>query len=426
MNPSPTQHWDAIIIGGGAAGFFAAITAAENIQSQKSRACVLILEKDSQVLKKVKISGGGRCNLTHACFDPKELAQHYPRGHQSLIGPFHRWGASDTVQWFESRNVPLKTENDGRIFPASDNSQTIIDCLTRSALQAGVSVQTSEGVRSITTLQDNLPASLPPPHRFLITTENGTQHLARSVLLATGGTRLSAGAKLATALGHRLTPDIPSLFSFNITDPRLNNLSGVSVPNARLSIEEDKLEASGPLLITHQGLSGPGILRLSAWGARQLHKKNHQFNLHINWLPDTDIPAVLAHCRAARGKQQVSARSPFESFPKRLWKTLCSAAGVPDTCLWSQLNKDTANRLTEELRSGEFPISGKSTNKDEFVTCGGVNLRDVNLKTMESKITPGLYFAGEILDIDGITGGFNFQNAWTTGYLAGSAISRLR
>lgn len=417
-----TERWDLIVIGGGAAGFFAAIAAAEAAAEKRSEtARILILEKTPQVLAKVKVSGGGRCNVTHACFDPKALAQNYPRGSKSLIGPLHRWGAADTVQWFSDRGVTLKTEADGRMFPDTDNSQTIIDCLTQAARQAGVVVRVSEGVKSITSI-DSPAANTESCDHFQLITDNGTILETSSVLLATGGTRLAAGAKLAKSLGHHLEPNVPSLFAFKINDPRISPLPGVSVQDAHVSVVGEKLMASGPLLITHHGLSGPGILRLSAWGARILHDLNYQFTIVVNWLPTHDISTTLTDIRQTWGKRKVIGRAPFENFPKRLWQNLCAAAGISDSCLWSQLSKDHANRLIRELTAGEFQVSGKSINKDEFVTCGGVPLHEVDLRTMESKLSPGLYFAGEILNIDGITGGFNFQNAWTTGFLAGTAI----
>ncbi|MBT8037424.1 MAG: NAD(P)/FAD-dependent oxidoreductase [Verrucomicrobiae bacterium] len=405
--------WDLIVVGGGAAGFFAAITYAE----KAGPGCrVLILEKSPQVLGKVKISGGGRCNVTHACFDPKQLTRYYPRGHKSLIGPFHRWGASDTVDWFCQRGVLLKTEPDGRMFPVTDDSQTIIDCLTRSASSAGVIVHTSTGVPSVIATETS-------DARFQITTEKGKHLLARSLLLATGGTRLAAGAKLAQSLGHPLVPNVPSLFAFKITDPRINDLPGISLTHTHISVKGTQLTSDGPLLITHHGLSGPAVLKLSAWGARELHNQQYHFTLTINWLPKLDVATILRETRQSWGKRRVCGRAPFESFPKRLWERLCIAAGVEDDGTWSQLDKSTTTRLLTELISGNFQVTGKSLNKDEFVTCGGVQLSDVQLKTMESKIQSGLYFAGEILDIDGVTGGFNFQNAWTTGFLAGTAVS---
>lgn len=405
-------HWDAIVIGGGAAGFFAAITCAE-----ASGKRVLILEKTAHVLGKVKISGGGRCNVTHACFEPNPLTAHYPRGEKSLIGPFHRFGAADTVAWFEERGVKLKTEQDGRMFPITDSSQTIIDTLTHAARVAGVEIRTSTGVQSITAGES-----------FTLTTSKDESLTADAVILATGGTRLAAGARLAESLGHELIPNVPSLFAFNIEDPRTDGLPGVSVPLAEVSVEGMKLKAAGPLLITHHGLSGPGILKLSAWGARDLHERDYLFQIKINWLPevtDTELESTFSAKRKNWGKRRVRGHCPFEAIPKRLWDRLCEAAGIASDTIWSQLSKENTRQLIKELSAGGYQVSGKSINKDEFVTCGGVKLKDVNLKTMESKLQPGLYFAGEVLDIDGITGGFNFQNAWTSGYLAGTAIAGL-
>ncbi|MGB2402635.1 MAG: aminoacetone oxidase family FAD-binding enzyme, partial [Akkermansiaceae bacterium] len=371
-------------------------------------------------LGKVKISGGGRCNVTHACFDPKALANHYPRGSKALIGPFNRWGASDTVDWFSARGVELKTEADGRMFPTTDSSQTIIDCLQAAALQAGVIVKTSTSVTSVSA--NNTNNTEESPH-FTFTTNHGETQQSKSILLATGGTRLTSGSRLSESLGHTLVPNVPSLFAFNIDDTRLHELPGVSVTNASVAAPAIKLNAEGPLLITHHGLSGPGILKLSAWGARQLHALDYQFSITINWIPGINASEIFRQTRSQHGKRKVCSRAPFENFPKRLWKRLCIASRIPNDCSWSQLGKDRCNHLIEELTKGAFKVSGKSINKDEFVTCGGVKLTDVNMKTLESKITPGLYFAGEVLDIDGITGGFNFQNAWTTGHLAGSAIA---
>ncbi|MGB0774971.1 MAG: NAD(P)/FAD-dependent oxidoreductase [Akkermansiaceae bacterium] len=401
--------WDLIVIGGGAAGFFGAIQCAEHAPGSR----ILILEKTGHLLGKVKISGGGRCNVTHACFEPKPLTAHYPRGHKSLIGPFHRWCSGDTVQWFEERGVELKTESDGRMFPVTNSSQTIIDALMSAAEESGIAIQVSISVTSVEK-RDGI---------FLLETKNDNSLKAKNILLATGGTRLAAGAKLATSLDHKLIPNVPSLFAFNIDDPRLAHLPGVSVSSARVSVNGEKLTADGPMLITHHGLSGPGILKLSAWGARLLHEKDYRFNITIDWTPGEDLAALIQETRAVWSKRLVRGRSPLAQFPKRLWDSLCRHAEIDEACTWSHLSKDAAKRLETELRAGQYEVSGKSINKDEFVTCGGVHLPEVNLKTMESKLTPGLYFAGEVLDIDGITGGFNFQNAWTTGHLAGIAIA---
>lgn len=415
---SDPDPWDLVVIGGGAAGFFAAIVCAEAASGSR----VLIVEKASRALGKVKISGGGRCNVTHSCFDAKALTEHYPRGSKSLIGPFHRWGVQDTVKWFQDHGVELKTEVDGRMFPTTDSSQTIIDCLENAARRAGVVIQTSTSVDSIAVVSDRAHDPM-GSSGFILETNAGNTIKTRNLLLATGGTRLAAGARLAESLGHELTPNVPSLFAFNIEDERIAALQGVSVPNALVTIDALKLKASGPLLITHHGLSGPGILKLSAWGARELHAVDYKFTTTINWLPEADVAASLQKTRKLSGKRMVCNRSPFTGLPKRLWQRLCMAACIPQDCTWSHLGKKHADQLVEQITACRFHVFGKSMNKDEFVTCGGVILDDVHLKTMESKITPGLYFAGEVLNVDGITGGFNFQNAWTTGYLAGSSIA---
>ncbi|MEP1124814.1 MAG: NAD(P)/FAD-dependent oxidoreductase [Ilumatobacter sp.] len=402
------MYFDLIVIGGGAAGFFSAITCAEN--SGKS---VLILEKSSQLLQKVKISGGGRCNVTHACFEPRELSRSYPRGEKSLIGPFHRFGAADTVEWFGRRGVVLKTEADGRMFPDTDSSQTIIDVLLDAAEAAGVRVHTSEGVTSVVRNED----------AFGVATDAGRSYTAANVLLATGGTRNHAGDELAGRLGHALAPATPSLFTFKVDDPRLEGLLGLSVSPADVIIRGSRLRSRGPVLITHWGLSGPGILKISAHGARDLAELDYRFDISVNWLPDTDPAEVVAEKRLDDAKRQISTRSPFDTIPKRLWVSLLAAAEIPDATTWAQLAKKDANRLLGQLTDSTFAVTGKSTNKDEFVTCGGVALDEIDFRTMESKLVPGLYFAGEVIDVDGITGGFNFQNAWTTGFHAGSDIA---
>jgi predicted Rossmann fold flavoprotein len=402
------MFFDLIVVGGGAAGFFSAITCAEN--SEKS---VLILEKTSQLLQKVKISGGGRCNVTHQCFDPRELSAHYPRGEKSLIGPFHRFGAADTVDWFAGRGVTLKTEADGRMFPDTDSSQTIIDTLLGAANAAGIKIHTSEGVTSVIKNEDG----------FEVETDTGKSYTAATVLLATGGTRLAAGAKLAASLGHELEPPTPSLFTFKINDPRIDGLAGLSVADAEVQIQQSKLRSTGPVLITHWGMSGPGILKISAWGARELAERDYRFDISVNWLPDDDPATVVAEKRLSEAKRQLSSRSPFAAVPKRLWLRFLSAAEVSDTTTWSQLSKKQATQLVSQLTTSTFTVDGKSTNKAEFVTCGGISLHEINFQTMESKLVRGLYFAGEVIDVDGITGGFNFQNAWTNGFHAGSDIA---
>jgi len=402
------MSYDLIVVGGGAAGFFASITCAES--SGKS---VLILEKTSQLLHKVKISGGGRCNVTHSCFEPRELSRNYPRGEKSLIGPFYRFGVTETVDWFARRGVELKTEPDGRMFPTTDSSQTIIDTLRSAAGAAAVEVKTSDGVSSLSKLGDH----------FVVETDNERVYTATNVVLATGGTRSASGALLARSLGHESLPATPSLFTFKIKDPRIDGLLGVSVSPAVVSIEQNKLRSGGPVLITHWGLSGPGILKLSAWGARELAATSYRFDVLVNWLPDRDPAAVIAEKRTAEAKRQLAARSPFASIPKRLWQRLVAAASIADDTRWAQLSKVQAAELVGQLTASRFAVNGKSTNKDEFVTCGGIALDEINFKTMESKLVDGLFFAGEIVDVDGITGGFNFQNAWTTGFHAGATIS---
>ena len=399
---------DLIVVGGGAAGFFSAITCAE--LSEKS---VLVLEKTSQLLQKVRISGGGRCNVTHACFEPRELATFYPRGEKSLIGPFHRFGPTDTVEWFESRGVALKTEADGRMFPTTDDSQTIVDALLGAAEDAGVTIRSSEGVTSITKSDAG----------FEVETDNGGSYTAAHVLLATGGTRSASGAKLAAALGHDLLPATPSLFTFKIDDPRLDGLAGLSVDNADVTILDSKLASSGPVLITHWGLSGPGILKISAWGARELAERDYHFDVSVDWLPGTDVSAAIADLRDTERKRRLTSRSPFPAIPKRLWQRMIATAGVSEATTWSDLPKKQAAALERELKTATFAVTGKSMNKAEFVTCGGVTRNEIDFNTMESKLVPGLYFAGEILDVDGVTGGFNFQNAWTNGFHAGSDIA---
>ena len=399
-----------IVIGGGAAGFFGAITCAEQGVEE-----VLILEKGPDVLEKVKISGGGRCNVMHACFDPRILIENYPRGRKSLMGPFHHWHAGDTMEWFQSHGVELKTEDDGRMFPITDDSRTIIDCLTKAASSSGVRWQTKCRVQNVR------PGLV---EGFTVETSSGETLEAAVLLVTTGGIRSGAARKPLTDLGHRFAPPVPSLFTFQINDERLADLQGVSVQHSLVRIGQ--LRSEGPVLVTHRGLSGPGILKLSALGARELAEKDYKFELRVDWTAGMRPEAVASKIQAQRrnhGARKVMTRSPMEQFPRRLWERLSSAAGVTEATSWSNLTKSQQGHLTEQLLDGRFQVDGKSLNKDEFVTCGGVPLHDVNLKTMESKSVPNLYFAGEVLDVDGITGGYNFQSAWTTGRIAGRAIA---
>ncbi|MDE0826177.1 MAG: NAD(P)/FAD-dependent oxidoreductase [Akkermansiaceae bacterium] len=398
-----------IVVGGGAAGFFGAISAAE-VGAEE----VLILEKGPAVLGKVKISGGGRCNVTHACFDPKELVGNYPRGEKSLIGPLHRWRVEDTVAWFAERGVELKTEGDGRMFPVTDSSQTVIDCLTGAARKLGVEVRTRCGVKEVVKKEGG---------GFLVRTSEGEELEARCVLMAGGGVRSSDARRPVEELGHVVEPPVPSLFTFHIEDERLAGLPGVSVPEVRVSAA--KISAEGPVLVTHTGLSGPAVLKLSAWGARKLAEGDYRFELAVDWTAGRgkgNVEEWIASQRQRHGARKVGGRSLVDGVPRRLWERLCGAAGIGPEQTWAALRKEQVQRLCDEITDGRYAVTGKSLNKEEFVTCGGVRLKDVNLKTMESRLVPGLYFAGEVLDVDGVTGGFNFQAAWTTGRIAGEAM----
>lgn len=407
-----------IVIGGGAAGFFGAIAAAE--ANPHSR--VTILEASQQVLAKVRISGGGRCNVTHHCFEPASLIQHYPRGGKALRGAFTRFQPTDTVAWFGDRGVVLKTEADGRMFPITDDSATIVHCLQEAAAQAGVCVRTSTAVTAVRA-QPN-PSGSPSP--FEVQLKSGEILTCDRLLLATGSS--PQGHRLARQLGHAITPLAPSLFTFTLADPELTQLAGLSVPRAELTLltPTHKFQQTGPLLITHWGLSGPAVLKLSAWGARALKDNGYRAKLQVNWLPDHSLAQVQQQLEAGRTevpRKQVLNHRPF-LFPQRLWAYWVQRAAISPDTRWADLSKKASQRLVQELHRGEFEICGKGAFKDEFVTCGGVHLGEVTFQTMESKVCPGLHFAGELLDIDGVTGGFNFQNAWTTGWLAGQAIAQ--
>ena len=399
-----------IVVGGGAAGFFAAITAAE------AGAAVTLLERGPHFLSKVRISGGGRCNVTHACFDAREFTKRYPRGDKELIGPFHKFQASDTVAWFESRGVELKTEPDGRMFPTTDSSQTIIDCLMHAARDAGVELCLNAGVES---------ASCRASGGYSLKLSSGVTLDCDRLLLATGGCRSVALGQMAVSLGHTLEPPVPSLFTFQIELPWLQALAGVSVEQAEVSVPAAGLCERGPLLATHWGLSGPVILRLSAWGARELGALDYKFPLLVNWLPRLSADQLAKELQSRRESQgaKLVVNAPIAPLTARLWEALVMASGVGREARWASLSRAQHQLLTQQLSRSEFAVTGKSLNKDEFVTCGGVRLSEVDFKTMESRISPGLHFAGELLDIDGITGGFNFQAAWTTGWLAGNAMA---
>ncbi|MEY2494314.1 MAG: hypothetical protein QOJ45_806 [Verrucomicrobiota bacterium] len=400
------------IVGGGAAGFFAAIACARANPANE----VSIYERGSEFLTKVRISGGGRCNVTHACFEPRPLSESYPRGERSLISPLHRFSAADTVTWFEERGVQLKTEADGRMFPVTDSSRTVIDCLLNEANAAGVRLFSRKAVEE---------ARATEAGSFELKLSGGEAIRCDRLLLATGGSRSVSGAQIAEALGHTIAPPVPSLFSFHVSTPWLRLLPGVSVADVEASVPQTRLRERGPMLITHNGVSGPAVLRLSAWGARVLHDFDYRFNLRVNWLPDLHDEEIRAQLRAFRetNPNRLVINSPLAPLPSRLWEQLALAAGIDRETRWTTLPREKAHALATLLARTELEVNGKSLNKDEFVTCGGVNLREINFKTMESRTTPGLYFAGELLDIDGITGGFNFQAAWTTGWIAGHAMA---
>jgi predicted Rossmann fold flavoprotein len=399
-----------IVVGGGAAGFFAAITCAEVSPDAE----IILLERGAQFLSKVRISGGGRCNVTHACFDARELTVRYPRGERALLAPFKHFQARDTVAWFEARGVKLKAESDGRMFPITDSSQTIIDCLLSAAKTAKVKLFLNRGVERAAKGDDG---------KFELTLSDGGTLAGDRLLLATGGCRAAAAGALAVSLGHTLEPPVPSLFTFHIATPWLCGLAGVSVKSVEAAVTGARLRERGALLITHWGLSGPVILRLSAWGARALHDLDYQFPLLVNWLPATaEISSQLDWHRETQPAKLV-VNTPLAPLSARLWEQLVLAAGIARATRWASLTRAQQHALGLQLTHTEFPVTGKSLNRDEFVTCGGVRLGEVNFKTMESRVCPGLFFAGELLDIDGLTGGFNFQAAWTTGWLAGHAMA---
>jgi len=400
-----------VIAGGGAAGFFAAIACAESNPAARVTLC----EALAQPLAKVRISGGGRCNVTHACFEPRELVRGYPRGGRELLGPFHQWQPRDTVAWFAERGVELKTEADGRMFPVTDESATVIDCLLAAAERAGVRLRTGTGVKGAERSGSG--------YRVLLA--GGETLDCDRLLLATGGGKSSAGIAIAQHLGHTIEPLVPSLFTFHIDDPRLRGLEGLSVPDAETRLPGTRVVARGPALITHWGLSGPAILKLSAWGARELAAAGYRFSLAINWragATTAQVQADLAAGRTAHPRRQISSWNPL-GLPARLWERLAVAAGIAPETVWTSVSNAALQALALQVSAGEFAVTGKSTNKEEFVTCGGVKLAEVDFRTMESRLSPGLHLAGEVLDIDGITGGFNLQSAWTTGRLAGLAMA---
>jgi predicted Rossmann fold flavoprotein len=400
------QNFDIIIVGGGAAGFFTAI----NIVEKNPKLKVAILERGSEVLTKVRISGGGRCNVTHACFEPNELVKFYPRGEKELRGPFHQFCSGDTVEWFSNHGVELKIEEDGRMFPVSNSSQTIIDCFLKATQKLGISVLTGQSVQSIFK-KDNF---------WKIETQN-ENYIAEKLILATGSNPKIW--EMLQTFGHAIVNPVPSLFTFNIKDARIKELPGVSAL-VSIKVKDTKLTSTGPLLITHWGMSGPAILKLSAWGARTLFEKSYQFTIFVNWLNDVDTDdaeKTLKDLKQEHAKKAVSKKSPFD-FPNRLWESLVLASNIQEETKWADLSKIQLQNLANQLTNSSFQVNGKSTFKEEFVTAGGIDLKEINFKTMESKLHQNLFFAGEIVNIDAVTGGFNFQNAWTSGFILANSL----
>ncbi len=400
------SKYDIIIVGGGAAGFFTAITIVEKNPKLK----VAILERGQEVLSKVRVSGGGRCNVTHACFVPNDLVKFYPRGEKELRGPFHQFCSGDTVEWFEKHGVELKIEDDGRMFPVSNSSQTIIDCFLSATKKLGIDTLTGQSVQSIFKAETY----------WKVETNHDTYSCQKLIMTTGSNPKIW---ELLNEIGHTIVPPVPSLFTFNIKDKRIKDLMGVSAL-ASVKVLDSKLSASGPLLITHWGMSGPGILRLSAWGARELADKKYQFAIQVNWLNDLTLEETeekLKELKLEHSKKAISKKSPFD-FPNRLWESLVLASEILEETKWADLSKKQLQNLAKQLTQGVFQVNGKSTFKEEFVTAGGIDLKEINFKTMESKLHQNLYFAGEILNIDAITGGFNFQNAWTGGFIIAEGI----
>lgn len=398
-----------VVIGGGAAGFFGAIQAA----ACHPQAQVTILERGQEVLSKVKISGGGRCNLTHACYNPRDLVKYYPRGERELLGPFHAFAPGDTIAWFAAHGVSTHTESDGRVFPTTNLSASVIEALRDAAQKAGVRVLTQQRVENI------LPPNSPDAPWMVVCAQ--TSYPADHLLVASGSS--TAVWDILRGIGLHIVDPVPSLFTFQCPDPRIQQLPGISVPMASLQVEGSKLSTSGPLLITHWGWSGPAVLRLSAWGAREFHARNYRFPLLVNWIsePSNETLAELELQKSQESKKLVE-NTPLFNLPARLWKSLVTASLITGDKKWGDLSKKQLQALCAQLTQGRYEVIGKSTFKEEFVTAGGVDLKEINFKSFECKRFPRLYIAGEALNIDAVTGGFNFQAAWTGGWIAGSAM----
>ncbi len=409
----PNDMYDLLVVGGGAAGFFCAVNTAALQPGWKTG----IIEKNNKVLSKVKVSGGGRCNVTHACFEIEELVKRYPRGKNFIKKCFHWFQPKDTIAWFAERGVKLKTESDGRMFPVTDSSQTIVDCLLREADRYGVEI----------CLQTEVIAIKKKQNHFEIVTGNRL-YRAENICIASGGFPKAAMFSWLLQTGHSIEEPVPSLFTFNMPGNDITALMGISVEKAQVKIAGSKLAEQGPLLITHWGMSGPVILRLSAWGARELAEKKYQFTILVNWLGDTtetELRNNWGTLRDTYASQKMISKNPF-GLPARLWIFLLQRSQINDEMKWGNLPARLQNGLIKNLCAQEFAVNGKTTFKEEFVTCGGIKLPEVDANTLESRKVPGLYFAGEILDVDGITGGFNFQFAWTSGWLAARSIASSR
>ena len=402
------EQYDVLVVGGGAAGFFAAINTAE----LNPGLSVAILERGTSVLNKVKVSGGGRCNVTHAEFIPNELASYYPRGQKELKGPFHSFMTGDTMAWFESRGVPLKIEDDGRVFPVSNSSQTIIDCFLKQSQKYDIKLKKNHAVRSIGQTGDS----------WAVETTKEVFY-CKKLMIATGSNPKIW--QMLQSLGHNISPAVPSLFTFDIDDPRLKDIPGVVAKDVAVEVMGTSLQSEGPLLITHSGLSAPSILKLSAFGAIELAQLNYKFEIKINFIQQDAASCleVLMKNKLELSKKLVR-NTPLFELPKRLWVKLVQAAAIADELRWADLNKLQLQSLLKQLTKAVFQVHGKSTFKEEFVTAGGIDLKEINFKTYESKLFKNLFFAGEIINIDGVTGGFNFQNAWTGAYLAAQELSK--